>query len=136
MLQPREKSDQQVLEELGYQLAKRRVARDMTQAALAEKARVGKRTIERLERGESSQTLNLMRVLRALGLLERFETLMPLGTVSPMAILRASGKERKRVRASRETKKDTGRIDESGKDAGRKAEGGSAKKRWKWGDES
>jgi len=59
---------------LGHRLEQRRLARDLTQATLAREAGVSKSTIERLENGASVQLANLVRVLRALELLDQPET--------------------------------------------------------------
>lgn len=108
-------ADQAVLHELGGRLAQLRIERNLTQAALAEEAGVSKRTIERLEAGEvATQLSGFLRVCRALGVLERFETILPESTPSPMAQLRQ--KERKRQRAT--GKKSTP----------------NAEKKWTWGD--
>ena len=62
-----ETTDQQVLAELGDRLAQYRLNRNLTQDQLAREAGVSKRTVVRLENGQSSQMTNLVRVLRALG---------------------------------------------------------------------
>ena len=110
-------TNQAILQELGERLAGARLARNLTQAALAEQAGVAKRTVERLESGEAATQLSgFVRVCRALGLLERLDALIPEQTVSPMTLLKMQG--RKRQRAS-----------------GRKAARGEAKK-WQWGEPS
>ena len=69
--------DALILRELGERLARVRLERNLTQAALAEQAGVSKRTVERMEAGGPTQLVNLVRVCRALNLLDRFETLIP-----------------------------------------------------------
>ena len=96
----------------------------VTQAELAERAGVGKRTLERIESGGSAQVLSVVRVLRALGLVEGVDRLVPDATSGPMELLRTKGKKRKR--ASKPRKKKGGA--EVSSDEGRRAE-------WKWGDE-
>lgn len=56
-----ETTDAAVLAELGDRLSRRRLQRNLTQAQLAREAGVSKRTVIRLERGESSQVTNLIR---------------------------------------------------------------------------
>lgn len=108
-------TDQAILQELGGRLAAARIEHNLTQAALAEQAGVAKRTIERLESGEvATQLSGFLRVCRVLGLLERFEVLLPEPTPGPMAQLKQQG--RKRQRAS-----------------GRKVAEGKPQK-WTWGD--
>ena len=89
--------DEAILRELGGRLARFRLERNMTQAELANEAGVSKRTIERMEAGGATQLVNLVRVCRALGFVEGFETLIPEPVPSPVAQLKLRGKERKRA---------------------------------------
>ncbi len=110
-------TDDSILKELGVRLTSVRLARNLTQAALAEQAGVSKRTVERLESGAvATQLSGFLRVCRTLDLLERFESLVPEVMASPMEQLKKQG--RKRQRAS-----------------GKKAAPAKPKK-WTWGDES
>ncbi len=93
----RELTDSAVLEELGGRLARARIDANLPQAHLAGEAGVGKRTIERLEAGRGTDVRVLVRVLRALGLMEGLESLIPAAPQSPMALLRLRGRERKRA---------------------------------------
>jgi putative transcriptional regulator len=90
-----------LLADLGLRLAQARVGRNLTQEGLAEAAAVSKRTIERLETGQSVQLSNLIRVLSALGLAENFGQLVPASGPRPMDILRHQGKSRKRASAAK-----------------------------------
>lgn len=91
--------DKAILRELGERLARMRLERNLTQAALAEQAGVSKRTVERMEAGGATQLVNLVRVCRALDLLDRFETLLPEPLISPVAQLKLQGKQRQRATA-------------------------------------
>lgn len=62
-------TDSATLEAIGQRIARHRLDQNLTQAQLSEEAGVSKRTLVRLESGESTQVTNLLRVLRALGLL-------------------------------------------------------------------
>ena len=90
-------SDDAVLAELGRRIAEERLARDMTQAWLAEAAGVAKRTVERLEGGESIQLGNLIRCLRRLDKLDGLERLLPPTPVNPLELL--ARRRRRRFRA-------------------------------------
>jgi transcriptional regulator with XRE-family HTH domain len=91
-------TDEAVLKELGSRLAGIRIEKNLTQAALAEQAGVSKRTVERLESGEvATQLSGFLRVCRALGVLERFETLLPEPVPGPMAQLKQAGRKRQRA---------------------------------------
>lgn len=93
-------SDEAVAAELGRRLADARVARAFTQGQLAKAAGVSKSTVERMEDGGSLQLVNLIRCLRALGMVENFELLAPETPISPMDQLRATRTRRRRVRSS------------------------------------
>jgi transcriptional regulator with XRE-family HTH domain len=91
------------LEALGSRLAAVRLKRNLTQTALAREAGVSRATIERVERGVGADLKLLVRVLRALELLEGFLAGIPADEPSPMALLRARGKKRQRARGENPT---------------------------------
>jgi transcriptional regulator with XRE-family HTH domain len=101
MVEFKEMGDDAVLEELGRRLGQRRIALGLTQAKLALEAGVSKRTIERIEAGAVTQTLNLIRILRVLDLLPGLGRLVPEAGPSPMDLLKLKGKARKRAASSR-----------------------------------
>lgn len=108
-------TDAAILQELGGRLTQSRIEHNLTQAALAEQAGVSKRTVERLESGEvATQLSGFLRVCRVLGLLERFELLLPEPTLSPMAQLQQQGRKRQRATGKRTT--------------------AGAPKKWTWGE--
>ena len=110
-------TDEAILQVLGERLMRTRIERNLTQADLAEQAGVSKRTVERLESGAvATQLSGFLRVCRTLGLLERFEQLLPEATPSPMEQLRQQGRKRQRA-------------------TGRKRSPTRAKK-WTWGESS
>ncbi len=111
-----EMTDEAVLAELGDRLSRLRLQRNLTQAQLAREAGVSKRTVIRLESGESSQVTNLIRVVRALGLLGNLDAFVPPPLSSPIAQLRSRAKERRRASPG---------VKKSGPPP-----------QWKWGDES
>ncbi len=90
-------SDTAVLKELGQRIAAARINHQYSQAALAEQAGIGKRTLERMEAGNSAQLLSLIRVMRVLELLPVLDQLFPPDEPSPMALLRGQGKRPLRV---------------------------------------
>jgi transcriptional regulator with XRE-family HTH domain len=111
-------SDEAILREVGSRLAAARLARNLTQATLAEEAGVSKRTVERLESGEVAARLSgLVRVCRVLDIVDRLDSLVPLPSVSPVEQLKLAGRRRKRASGSRRAAP-------------------RAKRKWRWGDES
>jgi transcriptional regulator with XRE-family HTH domain len=97
-------SDETVLQEIGRSMARRRVELELTQAALAEQAGVAKRTVERIEAGLSTQTANLIRIFRVLGLIEGLAALIPETGPRPLDLLRLKGKQRQRASAKKTAK--------------------------------
>ena len=92
------------LQELGSRIALHRLNRNLTQAQLAKEAGVSLSTVTRMESGSSSQISNLVRVLRALDLLENLNLLIPQPAVSPIQQLKLEGRARKRARPAKEPK--------------------------------
>ena len=113
-------TDSAVLEELGKRLARARIAALLTQAELADRAAVGKRTVERIETGKSVQLISLIRVLRVLDLLDAFDAIGPEEGPSPMEMLERRGKVRQRV---------------STRSSRRSGVSGPTPTSWHWGDE-
>jgi transcriptional regulator with XRE-family HTH domain len=92
-------TDDAALAELGARLARQRVARNLTQADLADQAGVGRATLQRLERGESVQVLSLIKVLRVLDLLTALDAVVPESADLPIAQLeRERRPQRRRAR--------------------------------------
>jgi transcriptional regulator with XRE-family HTH domain len=100
------------MKELGQKIKLYRIMKEMSQQDLEDKTGISKRSISRLEQGESVQLENLFKILLALGLGENIELLVPDQTKRPSFYLEKSDNRPKRVR------KKTGKND------------------FKWGDES
>ncbi|MSU36920.1 MAG: XRE family transcriptional regulator [Pedosphaera sp.] len=108
-------TDEALLKLIGERLARLRLTKNLTQGQLAEQAGLGLRTVQRLERGAAATQLSgFARVCRVLGLVERFEALVPEEAASPMAQLKQLGRKRQRA-------------------TGKKAAAGEPKK-WTWGE--
>jgi|ERR1044072_1016929 transcriptional regulator with XRE-family HTH domain len=95
-------NDQTILKEIGERMSMLRLNRNLTQAELAEKSGVSKRTVERLEAGKAVQTTSLIRLFRSLDLLNAFEATIPKPIPSPVAQIKLQGKTRKRASAKKE----------------------------------
>lgn len=96
-------TDDAVLAELGARIAARRVELQLTQAAVAEQAGIAKRTLERMEAGQTSQLLTLVRVLRVLDAASGLDNLIPESGPRPMDLLQRKGKVRQRASTRRVT---------------------------------
>jgi transcriptional regulator with XRE-family HTH domain len=93
-------TDESALTLLGKRLAAFRIRNNWTQAQLAEQSGVSKGTVERIERGDSVQVVNFIKVLRACGMLENFLSIFPDDSPSPMQLLYMGKiKSRRRVRS-------------------------------------
>lgn len=90
-------SDSAILKEIGNRIAQYRLNQDKTQAALAQEAGVSNRTMTRVENGNSVQASSLIRILRALKLVENLDGIIPEPVVSPVQQLKMQGKQRKRA---------------------------------------
>ena len=90
-----------MLGQIGERLAAWRLARNLTQAQLADEAGVGLRTIQRLESGAVATHLSgFLRVARVLGLLDGVDALVPEPAPSPIAQLKLRGLRRQRASRS------------------------------------
>lgn len=90
-------TDTAVLAELGERIAARRIDMQLTQADVAEQAGIAKRTLERMEAGETSQLSSLVRVLRVLDAMAGLDSLVPDSGPRPMDLLKREGRKRQRV---------------------------------------
>ncbi len=96
-------SDEVILAELGARLTQRRIARSLSQAVLAVEAGISKRTVERVEAGGSVQLVTLIRLCRALDLMDGLNQWLPETGPSHMALLKEkqAGRGRQRARGRR-----------------------------------
>ncbi len=94
--------DDPLLERIGERLARVRLSKNWTQAYVAEEAGIGLRTLARMEQGEAATRLSyFLRVCRVLGILERFDALLPEERPGPIEQLRMEGKRRRRASGGR-----------------------------------
>ena len=104
-----------LLKLIGERLARLRLSKNLTQKKLAEQAGLGLRTVQRLELGlAATQLSGFVRVCQVLGLVERFDVLIPEEQASPIAQLKLQSRKRQRSRS-------------------RKTASGATKK-WTWGE--
>lgn len=95
-------TDEALLALIGERLAALRLARNLTQQQLAQEAGLGLRTVQRLELGlAATQLSGFVRVCRVLGLIERFDLLIPEPAASPMQQLKSQGRKRQRATRKR-----------------------------------
>ncbi len=102
--------------EIARRVQRARLDRQMTQADLAAAAGVARPTIERFEASGSAQLTTLVRVLRALDLIDRLDAILPETTIRPIEALETRGRGRKRA-------------------SHRRKSGVAVKRAWTWGDQ-
>lgn len=100
-------SDDAVLKAMGERLARARLERNRTQAALAKEAGISSRTIARAEAGESIQLAKWVRLLRALDLIDGLDAVLPPPTPGPVALWRGGGRTRQRASSPRRPRGDS-----------------------------
>nr|WP_320014870.1 helix-turn-helix transcriptional regulator [uncultured Desulfobacter sp.] len=91
-----------IAEQLGERLKQARLNTDLTQAEVASRTGLNRRTILNAEKG-NVQLKNLVAILIALGMVEQINMFLPIQEVSPLQLAKLRGK--KRQRASRTQKK-------------------------------
>ena len=96
------KDYREYIKELGRKIKIYRIMKEMSQQDLEDKTGVSKRSISRLEQGESVQLENLFKILLALDLGENIDLLVPDQTKRPSFYLEKSENKNKRVRKKTE----------------------------------
>lgn len=91
------------LEVLGERIARHRLNKNLTQEELSREAGIGSATLKRIEHGSTStQLINFINVLRALGLEQNLELLVPDVPPSPVQLANIQKKSvRQRARRKR-----------------------------------
>jgi transcriptional regulator with XRE-family HTH domain len=112
-------TDDTILKDFGERLSHHRLNRNQTQAAVAREAGIAVRTVSKAENGHLIDTRSLVRMLRALGLLDNLDAFIPAPRISPIALSEARGHVRERASGYR------GRARPENKPAGE----------WTWPDE-
>ena len=96
------KACKEYISELGQRIKMYRIMNEMSQQDLEDKSGVSKRSISRLEQGESVQLDNLFKIIIALGLADNIEVLVPDQTKRPSYYLEKPDNKPKRVRKKTE----------------------------------
>ena len=104
----------QIEKELGRRLKQRRLELNLSQAEVAEKSGLGRRTITAIENGEGSTLGTFIALLRALQALHYLEQLLPDPGPSPLMLAKLQEAPRKYASKPRKPKPTA---------------------EWKWGDE-
>jgi transcriptional regulator with XRE-family HTH domain len=84
-----ERTDPEILEELGQRLAALRKATGLNQAQAAQRAGLDRSTVSRAEGGDNPTLLTVVRLLRVYRRLATLDVFIPEPEISPMALIRA-----------------------------------------------
>lgn len=90
-------SNEAIRKELGKRLQSERLNQNITQAALAEKAGISRRTLVGAERGEPFTIDTILSILRALDRLAQIDLFLPEPEISPVQLSKLKGKKRQRA---------------------------------------
>ncbi len=90
-------NDKAILIEIGDRINRQRLNRNITQAALASHAGVARTVVQRIEGGQGCTLENLIRILRALGLLDQMDAFLPVPEISPLQLVKLHGRKRQRA---------------------------------------
>ena len=90
-------TDKAILTALGERAARQRLNQNVTQNELVKRAGVTRIVVQRLEDGRGCTLESLLRVLRALGLLNQLDLFLPEPGPSPIQLAKLKGKERQRA---------------------------------------
>ncbi len=85
-----------ITEELGHRLKRARLNADLTQAELASRTGLHRRTILNAEKGKA-QLENFVAILAALGMAEQLNMFLPIQEISPLQLAKLKGQERQRA---------------------------------------
>ncbi len=103
-MKPENMSPAAIAEELGNRLKQARLNADLTQAEVASRAGLNRRTILNAEKGKV-QLENLVAILVAMDMAELLNMFLPVQEISPLQLAKLKGQ--KRQRASKSQKKKT-----------------------------
>ena len=94
-------TDSETMQELGRRLQRYRIDSGLSQNELSDMTGISAKTIANLEDGKQTNTLTLIRILRALGLLDNLELLAPPQDNRPIDFLRYNKKAPQRASRNR-----------------------------------
>lgn len=133
-------SNPQLISELGKRIRRARIDYPLTQAELAKRAGVSVGTVHSIENGKDITLGSLANIMRALGMLARMDTLLPVEELRPSELMRQSKskKERQRVRISSKngaSRLKVSRLQPEASDDSASNITPLVSSPWKWGDE-
>ena len=91
------KSNYAILKTLGIRFKQNRLSQNISQAELANKAGVSPLSIAHIERGTSTSMKTFLAAIRALGMIQNLDLLLPEPPISPILLKKLKGKTKKRA---------------------------------------
>jgi putative transcriptional regulator len=92
-----------IAEQLGERLKQARLNADLTQAEVASRTGLNRRTILNAEKGKV-QLKSLVAILQSLGMVEQINIFLPVQEISPLQLAKLKGKKRQRASRSQKRK--------------------------------
>ena len=92
-----------IAEKIGERLKQARLNADLTQAEVASRTGLNRRTILNAEKG-CVQLKNLVAILVSLGMVEQINMFLPVQEISPLQLAKLEGKKRQRASRSQNKK--------------------------------
>jgi transcriptional regulator with XRE-family HTH domain len=93
-----DKTDAEIIQELGDRLRQYRLQRNITQAELAERTGLHLNTVKHAELGHDPQLTTVVKILRGLNRLEALDAFLPPPMMSPLQLAKMKKKKRQRAR--------------------------------------
>lgn len=93
----RDASQVEIQAEIGLRLRRERLNQNLTRSLLAERAGVSEKTLQALESGSNVNLGTVIAVLRALGMVDRLDAMVPEPPPSPIQIAEMRGRQRQRA---------------------------------------
>jgi transcriptional regulator with XRE-family HTH domain len=100
-------SPRQSIQAIGRELEQLRLSKNLSQSLVASEAGVSRRTITRMEAGETVSLDTFVRVLKVYDIADRIATLFPEHAVRPIERVKLGGKQRKRASSIKSTATDS-----------------------------
>lgn len=103
-------TNQDVIRELGEQIRRARLSRNISQADLSTHANISRRAVQSLENGDGSSLETLVAVCRCLGKVPWLLAFEPTPTVNPMLVIKMKEKAAAQVRQRASSAKTRGGL--------------------------
>lgn len=94
-------SDRAIMRELGHRLKRRRLQKNLSQEMVAERAGISRSTVALVEKGAPTGLQTFLQIVRAIGVLDELEPFLQEDGISPIALAKMKGRERRRASGTR-----------------------------------